>query len=88
MGWGFKQTQTFNYTTKIKIKFIWTSLELEAFGYNKHKVIRNVLLAYPKSNNILVIHTGARKCYIGVVIGQETKPVKLYILNLTETYTC
>ena len=45
----------------MKVKFKWTDVEKNGFISMKKILGRDILLSYPKFNEIFIIHTDARK---------------------------
>ena len=68
--------------TSKSIKWKWTEVEQKAFEKIKKVISRDVLLTYPKFNEIFDIHTDASDEQLGAVISQNGKPIAFYSRKL------
>ena len=68
--------------TSDKNKFVWTSVEQEAFDKVKQILSKETMLAFPDFQSPFVIHTDASKTQLGAVISQQNKPIAFYSRKL------
>jgi phospholipid-translocating ATPase len=66
-------------------KFIWTSVQEEAFSKMKEIMGRETMLTYPQFDKPFVIYTDASEKQIGGIVTQEQKPLGFFSKKLTET---
>ena len=73
--------------TSPKEKWVWTSVEQQAFDKIKRIISRETLLAYPDFEKPFVIHTDASHTQLGAVISQDNKPIAFYSRKLNPAQT-
>ena len=73
--------------TSKKNKFVWTTVEQEAFDEMKRIIGRDALLAYPDFDDEFIIHTDASKTQLGAVISQKGRPIAFYSRKLSDAQT-
>ena len=70
------------HLTSANVKFEWTNVKQMAFNKIKQIVGRETLLSYPDFNLPFELHTDASHTQLGVVIGQNNKPIAFYSRQL------
>ena len=70
----------------IKVKFIWTKAEEDAFYKIKRIVANNTLFAYPDFNEGFKIHTHARKFQPGGFISHNSTLISFHSITLTNAH--
>ena len=69
------------------VKFQWTETEQKAFEKMKKIISRDVLLSYPKFDELFKIHTDASKYQLGACISQGGRPIAFYSRKLSPAQT-